>query len=313
MNDFVKIRDFVTGSPDFSKVEEVASYTRGINVWTEYQIKKNHNPIKLRLNESSGEMDIKGNVGFFWNGHNLSFPNSEFIEAIDYLSQLLSIDISKMKLVEFDHSALVKLDQSPQSVIMNHLFIKGHETKPQKAGKYFLKPRVQLVKMYDATRRIKQIYSSTLRKDILLQSGLVDGSNLLRFEKKILNPHAYFKSQLTVDDILKPDFISQLDNDLIDTYKSIMKTGLIKIPEKKKHLTSSTIPLIIGKELGMIYDFDFDALMKERIREIPETILTKDDKKARMRQIKANLKKITSSGLSQFDITVALSNSLKMP
>ena len=313
MNDFVKIRDFATGSPDFSKVEEVASYTRGKNVWTEYKIMKSHNPIKLRLNESSGEMDIVGNMGFFWNGHNLTFPNSEFIEVIDYLSQLLNQDIGKMKLVEFDHSALVKLDQCPQSVIMNHLSIKGHETKPQKAGKYFKKPRVQLVKMYDATRRMKQLYSSTVRKDILAQSGFVDASNLLRFEKKILNPHAYFKSHLTVDDILKPEFISQLDNDLIDTYKSIMKTGLIKIPEKKNHLTSATIPLIVGKELGMIYDFNFEALIKDKIREISESILTKDDKKARMRQIRANVKKIASSGVSQYDITEALSNSLKMP
>ena len=167
--------------------------------------------------------------------------------------------------------------------------------------------------MYDATKRIKQIYSSTIRKDILMQSGLADSDNLLRFEKKILNPHAYFKSHLTVDDILKPEFISQLDSDLIDTYKSIMKTGLIQIPKKKKHLTSSTIPLILAKELGMIYHFDFEALMKDKIKEIPESILTKDDKKARMRQIKANMKKITSSEVSQFDISEALSNSLKMP
>ena len=98
MNDFVKVRDFATGSPDLSKVEEVASYTRGKNVWTEYKIMKSHNPIKLRLNESSGEMDIVGNMGFFWNGHNLTFPNSEFIEVIDYLSQLLNQDIGRMKL-----------------------------------------------------------------------------------------------------------------------------------------------------------------------------------------------------------------------
>lgn len=313
MNDFVKIRDFATGSPDFSKVEFVSSYSRGKIVWTYYQIMKDHSPIKLRLNESSGEMLIEGNIGFFWNGHNLSFPNSEFIEAIDYLSQLFKIDICKMKLVEFDHSALVKLDQSPQSVIMNHLSIKGHETKPQKAGKYFLKPRVQLVKMYDATKRINQIYPLPVRGDILLQSGLLDFNNLLRFEKKILNPHAYFKSQLTVDDILKPEFITQLDNDLIDTYKSIMKTGLIEKPKNKKYVSCATLPLMLAKEYAIRLGVDCNEGLMQLIKEFPESTLTKDDKKARMRQIKANMKRITSLGVSQYDISEDLSNSLKKP
>ncbi len=313
MNDFVKICDVVTGTPDLSKVVKYSTYNRGEVVKTTYLIWKNHKQIKLILNESTGEMTIEGNMGFFWNGHNLSFPYSEFSNAIDYLSDLLKIDIFKMKLVEFDHSALVKLDQSPESIIKNHLSINGHKTWEEKEGKYFKKPKVQLVRMYDATKRIKQIYPPAVRSTILLQSGLADVNNLLRFEKKILNPHAYFKSQLTVDDILKPEFISQLNIDLIDTYKSIMKTGLIQTPKNKKDLSCSNIQLIVIKELGLIHHFDFDKLVKEKIKQIPESILTKDDKKARSRQYKANVKKITPLDNSQYDISEALANSLKTP
>lgn len=313
MNDFVKICDVVTGTPDFSKVVRHSTYSRGEEVKTTFLIWKNHKPIKFILNESTGEMTIEGNMGFFWNGHNLSFPYSEFSNAIDYLSDLLNNDILKMKLLEFDHSALVKLDQCPESIINNHLSINGHKTWEEKEGKYFKKPKVQLVRMYDATKRIKQIYPPAERNAILLQSGLQDFNNLLRFEKKILNPHAYFKSQLTVDDILKPEFISQLNIDLIDTYKSIMKTGLIQTPKNKKDLSCSNIQLIVIKEMGLIHHFDFDKLVKEKIKQIPESILTKDDKKARSRQYKANVKKITALDNSQYDISEALANSLKTP
>ena len=312
MNDFVKIIDITSGSPDFSKVEEVVTYYRGVNVWTEYNIVRKHFPVKIRLNKSSGEMKIEGNFGMFWNGHNMAFPNTDFSNSIDFISTKLKTDLRGMKLAEFDHSAIVKLEQHPDAVINNHLSIPGHETKPQKAGKYFKKPRVQLVKLYNATRRMKQVYSSTMRAKIYRDCGISDKDHLLRFEKKFLHPDAYFKSRLTVDDILHPDFIDILNDDLIETYKSIMKTGLMKLPMKKKDITSATIPLIIAKEMGLIHNFNFDELVKQKIKDIPESLLTKNDKKARMRQIKANLKKISSSGTSQYDITEAISESLKM-
>ena len=81
-----------------------------------------------------------------------------------------------------------------------------------------------------------------------------------------------------------------------------MKTGIIQLPKKKADINSSTLPLIVLKELGILFDFNPEELLKQKLKSIPEEILNRNDKKARSRNIKANLKKLDGKGISQYDI-----------
>ena len=129
-------------------------------------------------------------------------------------------------------------------------------------------------------------------------------SNYLKIECHYTKPEIYFKNRnLTLIDLFTSEFTDKCKSDLLTNYQKIMKTGCIQIPETKDKLSSSVIPLICLKELGQIYGFNPDEAIKTLIKAIPETILTKDDKKARNRQIGNNLKLIQTAGKSIYDIS----------
>ena len=85
-----------------------------------------------------------------------------------------------------------------------------------------------------------------------------------------------------------------------------MKTGNLILPEKKADLNAGTLPLLILKELEGIYHFRTEDLLKAKVKAIPERILSTDDKKARMKILRGNLKKISNQGKSEYDITELL-------
>jgi hypothetical protein len=309
MNDFVKIsKTIVRDDPDFSAC--IGSSQGFDDSFYSYQLTKGHDPLKVVYNRSKEVLTVSGNFGMFMHGHNIQFSYSDFNDSLCYASEQLNVDLFKFNVNQFDHSAVIQVNEKPEYYINNHLSIAGHSETVRKFGKYWDSLK-QVVKMYDATKRMKQVYSKPIREKIYQELGISDQSNMLRFEKKYKNPNKTFNSSLTIDDILKPEFIATCNRDLISTYQSIMKTGIIQIPEKKKDLNSSTLPLILLQELAAIYGFDTRELLRQRMKAIPIEILNKDDKKHRQRQIDSNLKKIKSAEKSLYDLSDQLAESLK--
>lgn len=300
-------------NPDFSHCEKPGFFSVGENCSIRYyKLKNQFTDIGISMNEATGKLNVKGNFGMFWNGHNINTSFADLSNAINYASDKINVDLFPAIVEELDHSATLSTAINTKLIIQNHLSLPGHFTLLQPHGKYFIKEGLEKVKIYDAGRRIKQIYSKAIREKIYTSSGIDPTMNFLRFEKKILNPQAYFKSIITVNELLRPEFILQCNNDLMDTYNNIIKAGSLQIPKNKKYLTAATLPLIVAKELEAVYGFDFADLIKKRISAIDESILTKDDKKARKRQIKANLNKITGKVVSEYDISYQLAESLKI-
>ena len=264
------------------------------------------------MNEATGQLKVDGNFPMFWNGHNLNFPYMDFNDALSFVSDNINVDLFPAIVDEFDHSATFRTLIRPKIVIQNHLDLPGHLTKPEVYGKYFVKKGQEVVKMYDAGRRLKQLHSKPMRERILSSLGIDTNDFLIRFEKKILHPGSYFKRVLTVNDILKHDFIIQCNQDLMDTYDKILKAGCLQLPRNKKQLNTAILPLIVGKELELVYGFNFLELLIQRISSIDDCILSKEDKKARKKQIRANAKLISKKGVSEYDLSEQLAESLKM-
>jgi len=51
-----------------------------------------------------------------------------------------------------------------------------------------------------------------------------------------------------------------------------------------------------------LYGFNTEELIKGKLKEIPEDVFSLDDRKARLRTIRDNLKKISQKGGSSYDI-----------
>jgi len=78
------------------------------------------------------------------------------------------------------------------------------------------------------------------------------------------------------------------------------------LPERKGDINAGTVPLLILKELESIYPFRTEDLLKAMIKEIPAEIFSPADRKARMKTIRENLKKIHIEGKSEYDISELL-------
>ncbi len=309
MNDFVKVSKIITGNDaDFS---DCTPLSRGYDdSYIRYNLFKGYTPIVVQQNNNINSLTIAGNFGMFWNGHNIAFPYTDFRSSLCYVSEKLNVDLFKFNVDQFDQSAIVIVEDSPDTIISNHHKLPGAQMVTYDNGKTWKYPFGK-ASLYNATKRMKDMkYSKLIKQQIFERFGISDDQNLIRFENKYNKPGKTFNSKLTVENLLKPEFIEVCNRDLINTYISIMKTGIVNIPDNKKDINSATLPLIVLQELSAIYGFDTKELLRQRIKAIPPAILSNDDKKARQRQVNHNLKKIQSSTTSRYDISGFLEDSL---
>ena len=69
--------------------------------------------------------------------------------------------------------------------------------------------------------------------------------------------------------------------------------------------------MLILKNLEGVYHFNTEDLLKAKLKAIPDSILSHDDKKARMKILRENMRKISNQGKSENDITELLEAKVK--
>jgi len=289
----------------FQYLEEVSSSNRG---WKNYNL-KGIEDIKVRIHKEAGLLELKANFAYYWQGHNFNFSRATLIEALNHTSDLLKTNLFQSELQCFEFGSIVEVGYEAEEFLKNHVSYKGkpfqewlNSSHTLLTGKVF-KEKALNIKLYDAGLNLKSKTSKAIREQ-LEKSSLYDKTkHYIKFENHYKKPNLNFKKRcLLVSDVLQEEFMQECKNDLLETYKSIMKTGLIKIPTNKKDVNAGTLPLILLKELGMIYGFNPEELMKQRVKTISEDILTQNDKKARQGQLKQNWKKISTDKESKYDI-----------
>ena len=287
----------------FDYLEQEGSFVSG---WEKYSMKAK-NKMVVWINENSNELKLKTNFGYFLNGHNFLVTKKDLISGFQQTSELLNINLFDADVMAFEFGTVANIQQQPQEFLSNHISINKNPLQPffkkkKLTGKGF-EDSSKRIKLYDVGYRIKTNLPEEIRRDLRSFCGYDKAKHYIKLENHYKKPEAYFKKRIFVNDLLEDGFMKLCKEDLITTYKSIMKTGIIQLPKKKADINSATLPLIVLKELAVLFDFNAEELLKEKLKSIPDELLNLNDKKARQRQMKANLKKLEGKEKSKYDIS----------
>jgi hypothetical protein len=256
------------------------------------------------------QLSIKGSFPYFLNGHNFNSSLEDWKEGLDYLSSCLNINLYTGLIEAFEFGTIQEIPFTENAFLRNHVKIQGMEARSYNkvqiiTGKEFISPSLK-VKLYDSNRNIKSKLDKPIQEEISRLWGWNKEKHYIKIENHYKKPEAHFRGNVYLNEILSSEFQYNLKMELYKTYQKIMKTGNIILPEKKADINAGTIPLIILKELESIYHFNIEDMLKAKLKEIPEDILSLSDRKARLKILRENLKKISFSGKSDFDISELL-------
>jgi len=263
----------------------------------------------------SNQIKIKGSLPYWINGHNYYSGPHDWKEGLEYLQGCLGLNLYSGLIECFEFGTIQEIPVSPASFLQHHIKISGMLSKEFRkgnvlTGKEYHSPILKL-KLYDISRNIKNKLEKPLQEEISRLFGWDRAKHYIKIESHYKRPEAHFRGNVYLAELLSSEFQKQLQNELLQQYQSIMKTGTAIIPEKKADINSGTLPLLILKELEEIYQFRTEELLKAKLKEIPERILSPADRKARLRTIRENLKKISISGKSEFDISELLQSKIQ--
>ena len=231
---------------------------------------------------------MNANIPYCFLGHNFYSTIEDLTDGFQSISEDLNVNLFDADIQKFEFGSFIEIPFLVKDFLNNHIRAKSMNTRIFERGKDFepIKNQTHRIKIYDGGYRLKTELSKSIREILTNDFGYNPKGNYIKIESHYLKPETYFKKRnLLLNDLFSIQFTNECKNDLLNNYQKIMKTGCIQIPETKGKLSSSVIPLICLRELGQIYGFNPDEAIKTLIKAIPETILTKDDKKARNRQI----------------------------
>jgi hypothetical protein len=261
------------------------------------------------------QVKIKGSIPYFINKHNYNCSINDLKEGLDYIQNCLNLNVYSGLIECFEFGTIQEISFSEDTFLRNHIKIAGMEARDylkgnKLTGKEFNSSALK-VKIYDVSRNIRYKLDRSIQDEINRLYGWDKAKHYIKIENHYKKPETFFNGNVYLNELLSSNFQNQLQNQLVSTYKSIMKTGNSILPEKKADLNAGTLPLLILKELESIYNFKTEELLRAKLKAISEEILSKDDKKARLRILRENLKKITMQGKSEFDISESLEAKIK--
>lgn len=304
--DFIEIAKFINKDRiNFSYLERNASF-QGAERYSFDRCSK----LEVWYFEGIQQLKIRGSLPYWINGHNYYSSLNDWKEGLDYMGGCLGMNLYSGLITAFEFGTIQEIPFDESSFLKNHVAMKGMECREffkgkKLTGKEFHSPSLK-VKLYDVNRNIKNKLDKPIQEELRSLFGWNRESHYIKLESHYKKPEALFGANLYLDELISESFQIRLQMDLIKTYQNIMKTGKAIIPDKKADINAGTIPLLVLKELEEIHNFKTEDLIKQKLKEIPEDILSPADRKARQRILRENLKKISLRGASEFDISELL-------
>ena len=271
--------------------------------------------IQVKYQERTGHLVLFGSIPYFWQGHNFTFDKAGYKEAIEYIGRLLRINVWKMQVDIFEYGVIMQVDKQPKQYIAHHREGKGMKCDipkkdiPKGTIKFFNDKLVER-KMYDAGHNIKHSQGRTM-KQIIENEGWNPGAYYLKWEAHYLKPDIVFNSALTLADLVKPNFESAFNQDLYSQYTKLIPMKNLIEPTDKSNLTTMDLFAIQLAESKLNEGATIDEIKKmlyDRIN--ASAILTKSDKDARKRQVKAIIDKLQLSEVSEWDLSQQLQQAI---
>jgi hypothetical protein len=264
------------------------------------------NKIEVWYMEASNQVRIKGSIPYFINGHNFYSSQKDWLEGLEYIQGCLQINIFTGQVNCLEYGTIQEIPFPESDFLRNHIKSPGMQTKPYLKGNVLtgkeFDSSIMKIKLYDVSRNIKNKLDKPIREELSRLHGWDKEKHYIKVENHYKKPEICFRSNIYLNELLSYSFQHNLKNELLTSYMKIMKTGNAILPSHKADINAGTIPLLILKELESVYNFNTEDLIKNMLKTIPDGIFSSEDRKARLRTIRDNLKKISIQGQSKYDI-----------
>ena len=316
MIDYISVIKYMhKGSPFLGHCNQYAAYANG---WLCYYI-EGCEKLKVLWNPDTFQLRIQGSLMYYWQGHNFTCSMPDFVQAVEYLQEVLQVGLWDSEVEAFEFGVIVEVGQKPKLFIQNHHARAGTGLTENEKGKdqgcfRWWEGGAEKIKMYDARKNIMQ-KQGLKRRELIAAAGWNPDSQYLKFEIHFLKPRLLNAGKvLLLEDLTSTANYRFYKKILLDQYKLLQPMKTLTMPTDKKDLTSADIVLLAYVE-GFINaegctPAEAQKALYRRVNLIPEEILSKSDKDSRKRQIKALFAKVKESPESQWDLTAVISKAL---
>jgi hypothetical protein len=315
MLDYIEITKHLQGKdkPFLGHLQKEAVYTSGM----ERYFVKGCRKMEINYNSNNQTLKLKGSPLYFNQGHNFTYDKENYIRSIQYISDLINVELFDSDLDIFESGVIFNVEAKPKVLISGHLpdsSLKMRENTKDKGGIRYFYDQILELKLYDAGKNIQHKQGLTM-KEIIKQSGWNPEGYYLKFEAHYKKPHLYFNNgrALSLAEIFLPKWENILKEDLYIQYQRLKPMKAIEIPNKKNELSSGLIILIeLAETMQDKGKGEIKKILFDRINSIPEEVLSLEDRKARKRQINTMLGKIGEASTSKYDLTELLCAALNI-
>jgi hypothetical protein len=314
--------DFISATTSFESKDNLflphlqfeAKYSSG---WEKYYL-NGCEKMEVWINSNRQILKLRGSVSYYWQGHNFTFTNKEFVAAINHIKGLLNINIWNAMLDVFEFGVIMEVQDKPKEYILHHSALPkdkltmNEKPKDKHQFRWWNDSNVSL-KMYDASRNI-QMKQGENRKEIIRQAGWQDSGDFLKWEAHYLKPQCLNKGKgLKLYNLVNPDWNNVFKEDLYLQYKRLVPMKSIITPQNKKDLSTADILALTFAEEAINEGQSLEDLKKilyAKVNSTPDDVLSKADKDARKRQLKGLLDKLKESPESKWDLSDKIQEAL---
>ena len=272
--------------------------------------------LEVLWNPDSSLLRVKGSFPYWWQEHNFSFSNSDFVESISVLQGLLDYPLWDASIDAFEYGCIIPVEYSPSQYIRNHNALpKSHlnmnEKGKDKGAFRWWEDSNKSLKMYDAGKNIKMKQGLKTR-EVIKSAGYDPERQYLKFEMHIKKPGMMNKGKdIVLEDLQSPTFLQSLNKTLVDQYHLLMPMKTLIQPSNKKNLSALDIAVSLYVENLINQGIPIYEAKKNVYNFINQAgCLDKQDKDARKATFRKVFVKLQESVESQWDLTHKIKEAL---
>ena len=303
-------------TPNLTNCQLLAAYSGGCERYAVEGCER----LEVLWNEVTRLLQVRGSLPYFFQGHNFIFEKGAFVEAVDYLQGRLGVGLWDAYVDAIEVGSIFEVERRPKDFIKNHhakpqahLF---ENERPRDRGnfKYWEQMGGDSLKMYDAGRNIL-MKQGLRRREVIEQAGWSPEAQYIKIEAHIKHPERTNGGRgLLLEDCINPAKYSRLCALLRDMYEQLEPMRTLETPTDKRNLrTPDILTIMLAEEYMNNHDCGPEEAKKalfQRINAIGEETLTKADKDARKRQIRALFDKLEEAAQSEYDLSNKLAAAL---
>lgn len=287
----------------FANMQQVAAFASGYDKYIVHGLKD----MEIFVNRNTNRMRVKGSLPYWQQGHNFTFSQNAFVEAVQQLNSYIPhVNLWQSRLLAFEYGVIMQVEQQPKEYIKNHTtndkgLIEEVRAKDRGFFKWWENKAIKL-KMYDVNHNFSTTNKLEYKnKEAAEAAGWDKSKYWLKFEGHYLNPELIEGGKgAQLWQLDNTEFLNNLKDSLYMQYKRlepVKETVLTDKPQTNELVMSTIIDNFADKET-------IKKLVYAKINQNPT--LSKSDKDQRKRTFKKMLEGVGEKQISRYDLSAKL-------